>query len=650
MTFGGGGTNRVRIQIVGDKTDLDKKIRSSEKDIKDSGSRMTRGLRANAANIKAGLAVVAVAIVGIAKVSIGRAEEMNSAYAITEQVIKQTGGAANLTAEEIKELSKAQAFNTGINKAAITEGNNILLTFKNIRTEVGEGNNIFQRASAAMLDMSTVMGTDAKAGAVQLGKALNDPITGISALARVGVTFTVGQKEQIRNFQEAGDLMSAQKIILAELESQMGGTAEAAADDSAKIARSFDEITESLGQKLLPVLAELATTIPRVLGQITRLQAVALDIGADPKSVEAVTAAVKDLDRQMDILGQAPFGDEFADVLHEILNEAELTIPQLIELNNNVDTMTQTFDLSGKEAETLADIIRDQLIRDTFGTAREPLQNFATDVSDVTDAFGLTREPLQNFATDVKKGTEAADEATTSTEELAQAVEVLKVAEERAGRATDAAKDAIISKREALLGIHNPILRAAQLTDDMTEAEENLNTAIRDFGADSAEAREAARRFMDVQTEMIGIMKDLKTDGIDPTGAAARVMFQDLGIPDEVIDAIFADFEEAARRIEGRTIHLGIAVPSFDIRGENVVRTGTNTFVGHTGGRINAPRGQEVLARVLGGEEISNPAHSNGGSGTTVVVNGFVGSELALAAEIDRLLTRRSRSSPLGFQ
>lgn len=74
------------------------------------------------------------------------------------------------------------------------------------------------------LDMATAMNGGLKPSAeqlsnqaIQLGKALNDPIIGMGALRKVGVAFTEAQKEQIKTLQESGDLMGAQKIILNEL-------------------------------------------------------------------------------------------------------------------------------------------------------------------------------------------------------------------------------------------------------------------------------------------------------------------------------------------------------------------------------------------------------------------------------------------------
>ncbi len=235
-----------------------KKVETQTKKTTKATKKLEKGMGKMGGVMKAVFAgAAAIAVFKFFKSAVKRAEALNSAYAITEQVIKQTGGAANVTAEEIKNLSAEQARLTGIDKELVTQSNNVLLTFKNVANQVGEGNDIFGQASGLILDMATVMGTDAKSGAIQLGKALNDPILGVSALNRVGIQFTDTQKEQIRLFQEGGDLMGAQKIILKELEDQLGGTAEASADSTAKIANAFKDVSEAFGNVFLEVIEEL---------------------------------------------------------------------------------------------------------------------------------------------------------------------------------------------------------------------------------------------------------------------------------------------------------------------------------------------------------------------------------------------------------
>ena len=78
-------------------------------------------------------------------------------------------------------------------------------------------------------DMSAVFGQDLSSSAVQLGKALEDPVEGLTALRRVGVSFTESQKELIKSLVEAGETAEAQRIILDNLARQVGGAGEAEA-------------------------------------------------------------------------------------------------------------------------------------------------------------------------------------------------------------------------------------------------------------------------------------------------------------------------------------------------------------------------------------------------------------------------------------
>ena len=110
----------------------------------------------------------------------------------------------------------------------------MLLTFKNIRNEVGKGNDIFNQATVAVENLATRMADGAvpsmeqlSKGLIKVGKALNDPVKGMTALGKVGVYFSDSQKKAIEAMVKAGDVMGAQKIILKELTTEFGGPAEA---------------------------------------------------------------------------------------------------------------------------------------------------------------------------------------------------------------------------------------------------------------------------------------------------------------------------------------------------------------------------------------------------------------------------------------
>jgi hypothetical protein len=140
----------------------------------------------------------------------------------------------------------------------------MLLTFKNIRNEAGKGNDIFNQSTKTLVDMSAAMGSEPKQAAIQLGKALNDPVKGISALSRVGVTFTKSQQKVIEKLVKGGETAKAQKIILAELNSEFGGAAKAQATAGDKFKVAFGNLQEAVGTALLPV-------VDKVLGGLTKL-------------------------------------------------------------------------------------------------------------------------------------------------------------------------------------------------------------------------------------------------------------------------------------------------------------------------------------------------------------------------------------------
>jgi hypothetical protein len=146
----------------------------------------------------------------------------------------------------------------GIDDEAIASAENMLLTFTNVRNEVGKGNDVFDQATKAATDMSVALGTDVTGAAKTLGIALNDPVKGMSKLQKAGVTFTQQQKDQVAAMVANNNTMGAQKVILAELSKEFGGSAAAQATASDKMKVALGNLEEEVGQALLPVIEGLA--------------------------------------------------------------------------------------------------------------------------------------------------------------------------------------------------------------------------------------------------------------------------------------------------------------------------------------------------------------------------------------------------------
>lgn len=215
------------IDILINATDQASKVLEGVGDtVKDMESAMDKA-KGSSMVLMGAVTGAALGVIALGGNAVSQLGEIERIAAQTDAVIKSTGGVANVTADEIATMAVEMQYLTSVEHEAIRKGANLLLTFTNIKNEVGEGNDIFNRSTQLMTDLSVAMGVDTKGAATMLGKALNDPTTGMTALSRVGVSFTEEQKEQVKALQESGDMLGAQKVILNELEVQYGGSAEA---------------------------------------------------------------------------------------------------------------------------------------------------------------------------------------------------------------------------------------------------------------------------------------------------------------------------------------------------------------------------------------------------------------------------------------
>src|SRR6266704_5917807 len=219
------------------------------------------GMFKNALSFAAGGAIFAG--IGFLKDQIGVIfeESLNAqaGLAQTNKVIESTHGVAGVTANAVLDLATQFSHHTKFSDDTTQAAENMLLTFTNI------GKNVFPQATKTVLDMSQALGQDTKNSAIQLGKALNDPIAGITALQRVGVTFSQTQKDLIKHFMDTNNIAGAQGVILQELQKEFGGSAEAAGKtfggQLAIAQQRLDDIKQSIGDALMPVLAALLQKI-----------------------------------------------------------------------------------------------------------------------------------------------------------------------------------------------------------------------------------------------------------------------------------------------------------------------------------------------------------------------------------------------------
>jgi hypothetical protein len=197
----------------------------------------------------------------------------------TTAALRSTGRQANVTAKQIEELANTMLRKTGIDDEATQSAENQLLAFRNIRNEVGAGNDIFNRATQAVADLATRMNRGAvpsaeqmQAASIKLGKALNDPVKGLTALRRVGIQFSDAQTQQIKSLVDAGRTMDAQKLILDELTRKYGGAAQAAGKtlpgQIAILQESLRNLGGDMANKFAPDVIVAVNALEKMVGAL----------------------------------------------------------------------------------------------------------------------------------------------------------------------------------------------------------------------------------------------------------------------------------------------------------------------------------------------------------------------------------------------
>ncbi|AIM40784.1 tail length tape measure protein [Idiomarinaceae phage Phi1M2-2] len=340
----------------------------------------------------AGRITGAYRVLGGVLATLGAARAWNTILSATieqERVTAQLEATLRSTGRYTPELSRnLQDYAASLQRVstfgdeAIISSQALLLTF----TQVGE--EAFPRAQEAILDVATAMGTDLRSATQQVGRALNDPIAGLSALSRSGIQFSDVQRENIRNFVEMGDIASAQSIILGELETQFGGSARAARNTLGgaitSLKNAFGDLLEgdTQGQGVsgaVEAINELTETMndPAVVQGFQNLVQGAIGItGAFASSIGAIQ-------RLSSELGDTIFGGDAA-----------------FEARRNVDSITA-------EIERLEDeLSRPRLLRLNPFRSTEDMENELRTARTELEIWTLTLEQLEQRAEDAAKSIE----------------------------------------------------------------------------------------------------------------------------------------------------------------------------------------------------------------------------------------------------
>lgn len=211
---------------------------------------------------------ITLPVVGLLKESYAAAKESADALKQVSASLAGMGNASGRTLPQLEAQAKAlQRISLFDDDDILRKVTTSMLTFDKVSGP------IFDRAQLAAVNLSAKFGKDLQSSSIMVGKALQNPLKGLTALTKVGVSFTDAQQDQIKAMMAAGDVAGAQAIILGELERQTKGAAEAAraADPGAAATNSWNDFKETVGAVVIEVLPPLTDALRAALDAFNNL-------------------------------------------------------------------------------------------------------------------------------------------------------------------------------------------------------------------------------------------------------------------------------------------------------------------------------------------------------------------------------------------
>jgi len=139
-------------------------------------------------------------------------------------VLMSTAEAAGFGKKSLNDMADAMSQMATVSSGEINDAQIALLAF------TGIAGNQFTQALQSAIDMAARTGMSVVSAAETIGRALDIPSKGLSALSRQGFRFTEDQQKLVEQLEATGKTAEAQGIVLSALQESYGGAAQAARD------------------------------------------------------------------------------------------------------------------------------------------------------------------------------------------------------------------------------------------------------------------------------------------------------------------------------------------------------------------------------------------------------------------------------------
>jgi hypothetical protein len=298
-------------------------------------------------------------------------------------ILKATGGAAGLTLSDIEDLSQKIGIETLASVQGVRDAAGIMLTFKSITGDT------FREALTLAQDLAEVGFGDLKTASTQLGKALEDPIAGLGALKRVGVSFTDQQKETIRVLTMTGRKAEAQTIILKALKTQLG-------ESGPEAAKGFAGAVDSLGERFNIFFEQATVGIKITEGLTWAIQGLA-DAFANTDKEASTFQGIKQVEKEIERIQKQI--DKKSEEAKDFIPGLDETDTRLGFLQEHIQTFYAQLKKLREEEEKAKDKINSkkaiQQINDLAELRKKNNKEFIKQNQHEIEGFGKTESELR---------------------------------------------------------------------------------------------------------------------------------------------------------------------------------------------------------------------------------------------------------------
>jgi len=592
-------------------------------------------------------------------------EEANLAQVQLQNVLGNMPKLAGENAKQFNDLADSIQSKTAADGDAIVSGEAMLATFNLTAGQIKE-------ITPLVVDYARRFGVDIPTAAATVGKALDGNVT---ALKKNGISI-----------DEAAFATDHYRAVQAALSNQVGGFAEQEgktfSGSLARMKNELGDLAEGVGGGAVDAFTKMFGAVGEVVGVLEKVSP-----GAQHAAGEFATFAAAGLTAAgglsfligQGILARQRFGELASGVsalttkLGGIGAVAGLAagaagIGALVFAANQVNEAANrvNFDKLAAALTSTSSASRDALkefvtmsvafdrLDENFGKLLDTSVPAAEQFIRVAESMGLQKEAVDGLKKALEEKKAADVGGTAAQSDYSNQVQTGADAMSDQADATNEAKTALQEYNDALHASFDPLfaaidsgnrLRDAQL--EVAQATTDLDTAIREHGADSAEAAEAQRKLSDAQLDGVqaavdqeSALAELKdqidqgTLSVDSAKSRLALWVAQGKITQEqanVAAAAFDDYTAAANRIPvGKNTVLSITgaedsrlaiVKVQDALGNITDKTVTlrvNTAIGQqainiiqnkllsfgVGGTVPGPMGAERLAVVHGGEEV----------------------------------------------